>query len=186
MRKKEYISNTDVLDEILKAEYSNLLSKDTPIIQTAIRNILSKLYDLSSIVTESLSSPQSEKNELMISLEKITVISNIIHNIQEQLKNIESDYSVELGESHNFYSKIKGSTENIADTFNLMADLIENSNNTNLSFIREKMENTLKNIFGEINYSMLLGKKELLDNIMELMTGFIGDSNKSIGENNKK
>ncbi|WP_109406118.1 hypothetical protein [Proteus hauseri] len=107
LRKKEYISNTDELDEILKAEYSNLLRKDTPIIQTAIRNILSKLYDLSSIVTESLSSPQSEKNELMISLEKITAISNITHNIQEQLKNIESDYSVELGESNNFYSKIK-------------------------------------------------------------------------------
>lgn len=67
-----------------------------------------------------------------------------------------------------------------------MADLIENSNNTNLSFIRGKIENTLKNIFGEINYSMLVGKKELLDNIMELMTRFIGDSNKSIGENNKK
>ncbi|SUC13870.1 Uncharacterised protein [Proteus vulgaris] len=185
MRKKVYFNSSDKLEKNLKAESSNLLKKDASIIQKAIRNMLSKLYDLSSIVTEILSSPQSENKELMISLEKITDISNIIHNIQEQLNNIELGYSVELGENKSFYSKIKASTENIADMFSSMADIIENSNSTNLYFIREKMENTLKNIFGELNYSMLVGKKELLDNIIELITTFIGDSNGSIGRNNK-
>lgn len=185
LRKKVYFNSSDKLEKNLKAESSNLLNKDASIIQKAIRNMLSKLYDLSSIVTESLSSPQSENRELMISLEKITDISNIIHNIQEQLNNIESGYSVELGENKSFYSKIKASTENIADMFSSMADIIESSNSTNLSFIREEIENTLKNIFGEINYSMLVGKKELLDNIIELITTFIGDSNGSIGRNNK-
>lgn len=187
---KEYISSVDKLDTILKTEYSNLLNKDTAIIkknniQKAIENILSKLYDLSSIVTESLSLPQSKNKELMIPLEKITAISNITHNIQEQLNNIDSDYSVKLSKGKSFYSKIRGSTENIADMFSSMAELIEHSNNKDFSFIRGKIENILKSIFGEINYSMLIGKKELLDNIMELMSKFIHDSNESIETNNK-
>lgn len=190
---KGYISSADELYTTLKTEYPNLLYKDSSItpknnLKKEIENILSKLYDLSSIVTESLSLPQSKNKELIISLEKITAISNIIHNIKEQVNNIESDYSFQLSESESesesFYSKIRGSTENIADMFSSMAEIIEHSNNKDFSFIREEIENMLKNIFGEINYSMLIGKKELLDNIMELISKFIHDSNESIEINN--
>lgn len=189
--KKEYISSIDELDSILETEYSNLLTNSTSAIkennmQEAIRNILSKLYDLNSIVTESLTSPQSENKELMISLEKITAISNVIHSIQEQLNNIDSDYSVKLSESESFYSKIKGSTESIANMFNSMAVLINGSNNNDYASIRDEMEKTLENIFSELNYSMLVGRKELLDNIMELVANFIGGSNEGAEKNNKK
>lgn len=164
--KKEYISSIDELDSILETEYSNLFTNSASAIkennmQEAIRNIMFKLYDLSSIVTESLASPQSENKSLIISLEKITSMSNIIHSVQEVLNNIDPNYSLELNE--NIYNKFKESIENIAIEFEIIGDKIESFNEDNTASI--EIEKLLNDILNKISYTNILERKNWLDKI---------------------
>ncbi|WP_066751089.1 hypothetical protein [Proteus myxofaciens] len=186
-------NNEEMLSDLvslLESERMSLLeNKNSNNLKMAIINILSKFSDLNNIVTESLKlSKDNNNNELMMSLQKIKNFSDMIL-ANEQLNNVEENYSVELN-NNPFYSRVKGSLENIAEKFTEIGDLIE-GNKDNLNSIKKEIENSLQNILTKVNYFTLAGKKELIDDVLILIEQSISQTDNEmewdgyISSNNK-
>lgn len=173
---QRYFSEIENLQFDFRRESANILKNNLSYsndIQDSIKNVLSNLYKLSNIVTESLVLPMSENKELNIPLEKMTTFSQIIHSMKEQLESIKPDYSSGLSKQNSFYNKIQASTEDFTKSFEKIANLFDSG--IDFSFERNEIDKLLNRLLGDIGYSELIGKKELLDNIMRTIDEFIND-----------
>lgn len=173
---QRYFSEIENLQFDFRRESANILKNNLSYsndIQDSIKNVLSNLYKLSNIVTESLVLPMSENKELNIPLEKMTAFSQIIHSMKEQLESIKPNYSSGLSKQNSFYNKIQASTEDFTKSFEKIANLFDSG--IDFSFERNEIDKLLNRLLGDIGYSELIGKKELLDNIMRTIDEFIND-----------
>lgn len=173
---QRYFSEIENLQFDFRRESANILKNNLSYsndIQDSIKNVLSNLYKLSNIVTESLVLPMSENKELNIPLEKMTAFSQIIHSMKEQLESIKPNYSSGLSKQNSFYNKIQASTEDFTKSFEEIANLFDSD--IDFSFDRNEIDKLLNHLLSEIGYSELVGKKELLDNIMRTIDEFINN-----------